>query len=142
MIANATTMAIRALRRNLGRSLLTALGIVIGIAAVITLVTVGNGAARRITADVEKLGTNLLIVTPGSERRGPIAATAAPLTAADARAIEVELGASAKSAPAVMRGALAVSGSRNYNTTVTGTTTLRSVLTGSGADARSPPPRR
>jgi putative ABC transport system permease protein len=122
LIANAASMAVRELRRNIGRSLLTGLGIVIGIAAVITLVTVGNGAAKRVTADVEKLGTNLLIVTAGSERRGPISSTADPLTSADARAIAGELGASARTAPSVNRAVLAVAGSRNHNTMVTGST--------------------
>ena len=52
------------------RTLLTMLGIVIGVAAVIVMVAVGHGASRSIQNQVNSLGTNLIVITPGSERRG------------------------------------------------------------------------
>ena len=70
MLGNALLIAVREIRRNVLRSILTILGIVIGVAAVITMVTIGGGATVKVTADIEKLGSNLLIVGPG-QRRGP-----------------------------------------------------------------------
>ncbi|MDR3412771.1 MAG: ABC transporter permease [Formivibrio sp.] len=70
MILNAFLLALREIRRNLMRAFLTVLGIVIGVAAVVTMVTLGNGATRMITEQVASLGSNLLIVLPGS-RMGP-----------------------------------------------------------------------
>lgn len=65
MFWNALLLAIREIRRNLMRASLTVLGIVIGVAAVITMVTLGNGATEMITAQVSSLGSNLVIVRPG-----------------------------------------------------------------------------
>lgn len=70
MIWNAFLLALREIRRNLMRAFLTVLGIVIGVAAVVTMVTLGNGATAMITAQVSSLGSNLIIVMPGS-RMGP-----------------------------------------------------------------------
>ena len=70
MILNAFLLALREIRRNLMRAFLTVLGIVIGVAAVVTMVTLGNGATQMITTQVASLGSNLLIVMPGS-RMGP-----------------------------------------------------------------------
>ena len=70
MLWNAFTLAIGALGRNMVRSALTMLGIVIGVAAVITMVTVGNGATRSITDLIAGLGSNMLIVSPGQSGRG------------------------------------------------------------------------
>ncbi|MBS1155348.1 MAG: multidrug transporter substrate-binding protein [Proteobacteria bacterium] len=70
MILNAFLLALREIRRNLMRAFLTVLGIVIGVAAVVTMVTLGNGATQMITSQVASLGSNLLIVMPGT-RMGP-----------------------------------------------------------------------
>ena len=70
MIWNALLLALREIRRNLMRASLTVLGIVIGVAAVITMVTLGNGATAMITAQVASLGSNLVIVRPG-QRMSP-----------------------------------------------------------------------
>ena len=70
MYINALLLALRSIRRNLLRSFLTMLGIVIGVAAVITMVTVGNGATLAIQTQIQGLGTNLLQVRPG-QRMGP-----------------------------------------------------------------------
>jgi putative ABC transport system permease protein len=70
MLWNMLMLALREIRRNILRSGLTILGIVIGVAAVITMVTLGGGATERIKGDIGKLGFNLLIVVPGVERKG------------------------------------------------------------------------
>jgi putative ABC transport system permease protein len=70
MFWNTLLLALRAIRRNLMRSFLTTLGIVIGVAAVVTMVTVGNGATQAVRAQIESLGSNLLQVRPG-QRLGP-----------------------------------------------------------------------
>lgn len=65
MFFETISLAQQAIRRNALRSLLTILGIVIGVAAVIAMVTIGNGTTQKITADLARLGTNLLVVRPG-----------------------------------------------------------------------------
>ena len=69
-------MAVRELHRNLMRSTLTALGIVIGVASVIAMVTLGQSATAQVTTEISNLGQNLLIVAPGADRRGPVGMTA------------------------------------------------------------------
>ena len=73
MLSETVRLAIQAIFRNTMRSLLTVLGIVIGVAAVIAMVTVGQGSTAQVTADVEKLGTNVVMVVPGQDtmRGGP-----------------------------------------------------------------------
>ena len=70
MLWNTVQLAFRAIHRNLVRSMLTVLGIVIGVAAVVTMVTLGNGATRSVSEQVASLGSNLLMVMPG-QRLGP-----------------------------------------------------------------------
>ena len=70
MWLNTLVLALRSIRRNLLRSFLTVLGIVIGVSAVITMVTVGNGATLAVQNQIAGLGTNLLQVRPG-QRLGP-----------------------------------------------------------------------
>ena len=85
------SMALRALRRNTMRSILTALGMIIGVAAVITLVSLGNGATHQIQAAIASLGDNLVLVTPGNQGQGGGVRSgyggATTLTTADAEAI-------------------------------------------------------
>jgi putative ABC transport system permease protein len=64
-------LASRSIRRNLLRSILTLLGIVIGVAAVIALVTLGNGTTQKISGDIAKLGSNMLMIRPGAQGTGP-----------------------------------------------------------------------
>ena len=83
-------IALRALRRNKMRSTLTALGIIIGVASVVTMVAVGNGAQARITSEVSALGQNLLMIFAGSRRAGGVSSglgSASTMTLADADAI-------------------------------------------------------
>ncbi len=63
-------MALRALRRNTMRSILTALGIIIGVAAVIAMVSIGNGAKAQVQAAIASMGDNLVLVTPGTQSQG------------------------------------------------------------------------
>lgn len=65
MIFNAFLIAIREIRRNLTRSFLTVVGIVIGVAAVVTMVTLGRGATEAVKGQISKMGSNLLVVRPG-----------------------------------------------------------------------------
>lgn len=68
MFLNAILLSLREIRRNLLRSFLTVLGIVIGVAAVITMVTLGNGATKLVSEKISTLGTNMLILLPGRDR--------------------------------------------------------------------------
>ena len=70
MFLSSLLLALRAIRRNLMRSFLTILGIVIGVSAVITMVTLGNGATRVVSDQIASLGSNLVMVRPG-QRLGP-----------------------------------------------------------------------
>jgi putative ABC transport system permease protein len=69
MIWNSFLLAIKAIQRNLFRSFLTILGVIIGVAAVITMVTIGRGATQSVSDQISAMGTNMLIVRPG-QRRG------------------------------------------------------------------------
>ncbi len=130
MIGNTLLMAFREIRRNTLRSSLTALGIVIGVGAVIALVTLGEGATQKVTADISGMGVNMLTIFPGAERRGPTSGTAAPLTLDDARAIEREVSSVAAVAPSSGRAVLSVYANKNWNTMVTGTTNAYFVVRG------------
>ncbi len=121
MIGNALILALRAIRRNKMRSFLTMLGIVIGVAAVITLVTVGGGATAKVTEDIAKLGSNLLMVTPGQMRGGGGGhGTAKSFDVDDAKAITREIGSLKAVAPSSSSTAMAVFGSKSWSTLVTG----------------------
>ena len=88
MFYNALTIALREIRRNLMRSFLTVLGVIIGVAAVITMVTLGQGATEMVKAQIFKLGSNQLLLRPG-QGWGP---TSAPLfSLEDVRAIEAQI---------------------------------------------------
>ncbi len=122
MLWNAFILAVREMRRNVLRSFLTTLGVVIGVAAVIVMVTVGNGVTAKVTADIAKLGNNLLIVRPG-QMRGPGggSAGAKPFELADAEAIAREIPQLRAAAPSASRNLTAIVGNTNWATTVYGT---------------------
>jgi putative ABC transport system permease protein len=116
-------MALREIRRNTLRSVLTMLGIVIGVGAVIALVTIGEGATARVKSDIAKLGDNLLIVSPGGGRRyGPSTTPAPSFTRADAQAIRREVTGAERVAPSASKQVQVVSGNRNAQTQAVGTT--------------------
>jgi putative ABC transport system permease protein len=123
MLGPMLRLALQAIRRNALRSTLTVLGIVIGVAAVIILVTLGAGATARVTSDIRKLGTNVLMVRPGQSFYGGGArGESAPLEAADAQAIAREVAGVAATAPLATRPMQAIAGARNRATYVTGST--------------------
>jgi putative ABC transport system permease protein len=122
MLWSTLPMSLREIRRNAGRSLLTMLGVVIGVAAVVVLVTLGEGASAKVEDDIAALGDNLLIVSPGASRRGPASGAGRPFEGGDVAAIEREISGLAGVAPAAQSRAQVVVGNRNWSTSVTGTT--------------------
>ena len=116
-------VALRALRKNKLRSLLTVLGVVIGVCAVITLVNMGSGAQISIEKAISGLGTNLLIIFPGSVTKGGIRTgygTVTSLTADDAEAIIEECPAVQMVTPVVSSGAQVVFQNQNWGTSIFG----------------------
>ena len=122
---SAWMIAYRSLRANRMRSVLTMLGMVIGVAAVIAMVAIGAGANERIAAQISSIGTNLLLVLPGSTTAGGLRSgfgSAPTLTMADARAIGKELPAVRYAAPSIRSTAPVVYGNQNWSTLVQGVT--------------------
>ena len=116
---NTLLLALRAIRRNLMRSFLTVLGIVIGVAAVITMVTLGNGATRSVSEQIASMGSNLLMVMPG-QRFGPGSGGAAKFKMADVEAIRNQISGAWRVAPVVNKTAVAVYQAENWSTVVYG----------------------
>jgi putative ABC transport system permease protein len=123
MLLNAIVLALREIRRNVLRSSLTALGIIIGVASVIIMVTLGNGATAQVTADIATMGSNLLTVMPG-QRTGPGGASgsAKPFRRQDVDALGRDVTSVTSIAPVSSIGLSVISGSKNRSTTITGTT--------------------
>jgi len=124
-IVASNRIALRALRVNRMRSALTMLGIIIGVAAVIAMVGVGAGATERIQQQIQSIGSNLLIVLPGSLSTNGVrlgSGAVATLTQDDARAISSECSSVAVAAPTVRGGVQVVYGSSNWATTAQGVT--------------------
>ena len=120
MLWNAFLLALREISRNAMRSILTMLGIVIGVAAVITMVTIGGGVTVQVTEQIASLGSNLLMVTPG-QRLGPgLRSSAASFDLNDARSIAREISSVAAVAPSSSKPVTAVFGNENWSTRVTG----------------------
>ena len=116
-------IALRALRRNKMRSLLTALGIIIGVASVIAMVAVGNGAQARIESQVSALGRNLLTVFAGSRRSGGVNSglgSASTITLADAEAMAREVTDVVAISPEVSASAQVIANGRNWSTSIVG----------------------
>lgn len=122
MLWNALMLAMRAIRRNMLRSFLTTLGIVIGVAAVITMVTLGEGVTAQVTQQISSLGSNLLMMTPG-KRMGPGQTVgAAAFSVDDAEALARDIPQLVAVAPMASRSMTVVYGSANWSTQVAGTT--------------------
>jgi len=120
---NTFLLALREIRRNLLRSFLTMLGIVIGVSAVITMVTLGKGATQSIQTQIASLGSNLLQIRPG-QRLGAGGGGGAPsFVLADAEAIASQIGGIRAVAPEVRSGVTVVANGRNWSTGITGTKT-------------------
>ncbi|MEI6510206.1 MAG: ABC transporter permease [bacterium] len=116
-------MAWRALSHNKGRAFLTMLGVIIGVSAVIMMLSIGAGTQLSVTSSIEGLGTNLLMVSPSRIREGNIATgnASGSLTIADADALR-EVAGVAMSVPITSRGCQLIAGSLNTNSQVIGTT--------------------
>ncbi|MDR3555995.1 MAG: ABC transporter permease [Syntrophobacteraceae bacterium] len=118
-----TLIALRALRRNKLRSSLTALGIIIGVASVVTMVAVGNGAQVKISSQISALGQNLLLVFAGSRHSGGVNSglgSASTLTPADGAAIIREVSEVVAISPEDSTSAQVIANGRNWSTTVKG----------------------
>ena len=119
------TSARQSLRANLLRSVLTSLGIIIGVAAVICMVAVGNGAEQRVQKVIQDLGSNIIIVLNGARRRGGVRSargSSISLTEGDTLAIQREISAVKVAAANVRGGAQIVFGNTNWNTAIYGIT--------------------
>jgi putative ABC transport system permease protein len=123
MLWNGLLLAVRAIRRNVLRSFLTILGVVIGVSAVIVMVTLGDGATQSVKDQIASLGANLLMVRPGS-RLGPgrDSAGATSFKVADAEAIASQVPSLEAVAPTANASVTVVFGAQNWQTSVTGST--------------------
>jgi putative ABC transport system permease protein len=136
MLSNTILLAFREIKRNAMRSVLTILGIVIGVGAVITMVTIGGGATAQVKEQIASMGSNLLMVTPG-KRLGPGQSSNVPLfKLSDGEAIAREVSSIAAVAPVSSQSIKAIFSNQNWSTQVTGSdnqyfrVTNRSLRTG------------
>ncbi|MDD4861852.1 MAG: ABC transporter permease, partial [Smithellaceae bacterium] len=123
-VPSTVKISLRALRVNKMRSALTMLGIIIGVAAVITMLAVGRGASNKISEQIATVGSNLIIVLPGSTTASGIrlgSGASQNLTRADAEAIKNECSAVLTTAPILNGSAQIVYGNQNWATSVFGT---------------------
>ena len=117
------TIALRALRRNLMRSGLTMLGIIIGVAAVIAMVAIGTGAKEQVAASIAQIGQNTVLVLSGAPSRGGVRGgfgSAPTLTRQDYEAIRKEVSGVLRATPDVRKNAQVMAGNQNVNTTING----------------------
>ena len=125
MLISVFMLALRSVRRNMLRSFLTILGIVIGVSAVITMVTLGNGATQAIETQITSLGSNLLMIFPGQRMPGGGGGGGGGVphfTEADAAAIQAQIGGVEAVSPQGRASVTVVANGRNWVTTVTGST--------------------
>ncbi|MBN2194146.1 MAG: ABC transporter permease [Polyangiaceae bacterium] len=121
MIWLTLSMALREIRRNAMRSFLTMLGIVIGVGAVITMVTIGNGASAQVRKEVSSLGEDLIMIRPGADRGpGGVREAAKSFESDDVHAIRSEVPGLIAVTGSASRSATIVYGNANWSSTVTG----------------------
>ncbi len=122
MFWESVLLAQREIRRNALRSSLTILGIAIGVAAVITMVTLGGGVTAQVTSDISKLGSNLLMVRPGQRFHGSggVRSSAPDFDMEDVRAIAKEIPGVEAAAPSASSPPQSIYGNLNWSTTVSG----------------------
>jgi putative ABC transport system permease protein len=115
-------VAVKALRRNAMRTALTALGMIIGVAAVIVMVAIGNGAQASIEDQIRSAGTNIVTVSAGSNNFGPVrtTGTTTTLTVGDADAIALNVAGVGNVSPGATTREQVIAESSNWNTTVSG----------------------
>ena len=123
MLWNAFLLAIREIKRNVMRSILTILGIVIGVASVIAMVMLGDSTTAQVTSGISKLGSNMLILRPGQERRGrpTMGQSAQAFDMDDVKAIKRDISGIKGVAPLSSSGVSVIYGNTNHSTTVYGT---------------------
>ncbi len=120
---NLLKVAINALKRNKMRSFLTMLGIIIGVASVITMLAIGQGSKKSIQDQIASMGSNMLFVMPGNMRMGGVqqgSSSSQRLTVADIKAIKTECDAIIAVSPEVRSSGQAVYGNSNWPTTIYG----------------------
>jgi putative ABC transport system permease protein len=140
-ILAAARIALRALRVNRLRSALTMLGIIIGVGAVIAMVAVGSGATQRIQDQIQAIGSNLIMITPGSLTSNGLrlgSGAGVTLTEDDAKAIAEECPAVAAVAPVVRGNAQVMNGNNNWATSIQGTTPDYLTIRDQGVDDGNP----
>ena len=121
----AVRSAFRALAANTLRSILTMLGIIIGVAAVITMIAVGRGATDRVQEQMKGLGSNIMLVMPGGLTAGGVrlgASTGQGLSEDDANAIARDVPEVQVAAPSMRTGAQVIAGNTNWSTSIMGAT--------------------
>jgi len=134
-------IAFRALQMNKLRSMLTMLGIVIGVASVISTVAIGSGATQRIQQQIASIGSNIIIVTPGSTSSSGVrlgSGNAVTLSETDARELVAQCPDVALAAPVVRGSAQVIYGNNNWATTIYGVTpdylTIRDLSVADGGE--------
>jgi len=124
MLWETVRLALLSVRRNVLRSFLTLLGIVIGVAAVIAMITIGSGTTAKVRSDISKLGSNLLVVRAARpDRSGSTSFTPKQLDDSDVAALARGLANTKAIAPAASKTVRVVYGSQNISAEVTGTDT-------------------
>lgn len=120
MLWNSILLALREIRRNMMRSFLTILGVMIGVAAVILMVTIGAGATIKIQEQIASMGDNLLMITPG-KRLGPGQSNeSVPFKESDAKAIAREIRSVSAAVPVSSRSAKTIFGNQNWSSQLIG----------------------
>ena len=122
LILDLFKMALRSLIANTMRTFLTALGMIIGVASVISMISIGEGARQQTLSTIEKFGTNIITIKPGRKKNRHVSSdTVKTLMLSDAKAIEKNIPLITGVAAQVYRSAQLKYGSKNTNTTVRGT---------------------
>lgn len=122
MLGTTFLLAIKEIRRHLMRSFLTTLGVIIGVASVVTMVSLGNGATASIESQISSLGTNLLTVRPGQGMGRGGGISPPPFDESDIQAVQTQIGGVEFVAPQASAQVTAIYEAQNWSTTVTGTT--------------------
>jgi putative ABC transport system permease protein len=125
LISMAVRLALTELRRNKMRSLLTMLGVIIGVGSVIAMVSVGQGATSSVQAEINSLGTNIILILPGSTTQGGVRAgggTAQTLTVDDAKAIGQQAWAVERLTYSIRNISQVIYGNQNWSTAIYGIT--------------------
>lgn len=140
LISMSVGLAFTELRRNKMRSLLTMLGVIIGVGAVITMVSLGQGASSSIQDEISSLGTNMILVLPGSTTQGGVRAgsgTAQTLTVEDAKAIEKQVPAIGAVTYSIRDVSQVIYGNQNWSTAIYGVTPEYVIIRNWALDAGS-----